>query len=703
MHRSTGKMAPLPERVPATSRWSVVETSGEVPEGRYKHGACVFGDHMFVMGGYSVQWLNDVRVLNLITKRWTTFSNSNAAAADDERDIDSVVDGMVPRPRESHTVTLISSFVYVHGGWSWPNTMNDMYRFSASRIVRQMSVQLSRRNSLEQKKKITNSTSSSSSSSSTAAGGSSKAQKVVRKVPSKGSIMLTELNSVGGEKVGGGGGGALNGLMVTGSRRVKTTRKSEEDGAIAPDSPLFRLRNKAFRSTSERKKRASNNEGGLRRSDSNLLAARTLSSPLPNILQLTRDSDDSDDEESGGGSSGGGGGGGLARQRSREGEVLQLDEVLSSPHIRSSSGGGGGGGGDDTQADATSTPPPARSSLSPVKRAAASRRREYQRMRGSMRGNGGDGSGREGGGGGDTATMKSYRGTGGRGMRAVATQGSSSNFGGPVTSYSTTLDEKQRLSMRKEVQRRVEVALEEHQSSITKQEQKRTKAVHGMKALSDMLLQLDAENEQLRGEIHDVEEEKKKTFGAADSGRKAFQQAYDMDIEIKIKVKNSHRAVEESRERIQLFQQTMQEHVASKKRIADMSSHLNQKIQALKQQIQREEDHQKEEPEDGINESIHKLTQVVEEQGETRRKLTSELNLLKKNQSLLQEKIQDQMNEFQSVTQEETELRNKVEAMVYHLAGESFATEEKPYEKLSASMFGTSLSNDSVGGMMISR
>ena len=106
--------------------------------------------------------------------------------------------------------------------------------------------------------------------------------------------------------------------------------------------------------------------------------------------------------------------------------------------------------------------------------------------------------------------------------------------------------------------------------------------------------------------------------------------------------------------------------------------------------------------EDDINETISNLTMKVQEQSNTRKILTDELNHLKNDQNNLKKQISEQMKFFNNITKEEEKLRNKVQFMVHHLAGPSEATEDKPYENMTASMFGDG-SNEGLNGMMISR
>ena len=624
---------------PSNNTWTEMETMGDVPDGRYKHASCVFGEYMIVVGGYSTRWLNDVCLLHLKTGQWTKIefnhgnedgngdgngNNDGHGHADGSEDKDKEIDGIFPRPRESHTVTLVGTFVYVFGGWSWPSAMNDMYRFRAGRIVRRLKVIAGRNSSLK--------------------------HAVVRKIPSTGSIMMTELVSPGGKT------GGLSGLVVHGTRQSNQSNNKQEDEQ--QQSPMFSLRNKAFRSSHDRRQ-MHDKTSTHRRSNSNLLVARKTSSPLPNIQQLTQDSDDEDEEEintntnsnnsnnsnnnnknhSNGGNGNIGGSMLNGRRKKYQKSNLTIDDISI----------------DDTK---RSTPPPARSSLSPVTKAASSRRKEYMRMKS----------------GGDSNSLSN------RSMK-------NGNF----------LNEEQKVAMRNEVNRRVEASVTLYQTNIAEQEQRKIKAEHGLNALNDMLLQLDKETDQLKVDVRTAKEEKKKL--GADFGKKTFQQAFAMEIETKTKMDESSGKLKKSQENICSLKEKLKEQSKQKERIAEMSLHLNQQIATLKKRIQRQDEHRKTEPEDGINESIQLLTQKVDQQGATRRMLTTELNTLKENQTKLKKQIEEQLQAFKQITYEEESLRESVQSMVTRLAGSGEATEEKPYEKMSASMFGNSLQ----GGMLISR
>ena len=126
---------------PRSLQWKLQETTGDIPSGRYKHSACVYGQFMYVVGGYSVQWLNQVYILDMQSWHWFAPSDDvqdqeklrpNVKGPDDA----AASDAAYFRPRESHTTTGVGRFAYIFGGWSWPNCMSDVFRFNMSRLGR---------------------------------------------------------------------------------------------------------------------------------------------------------------------------------------------------------------------------------------------------------------------------------------------------------------------------------------------------------------------------------------------------------------------------------------------------------------------------------------------------------------------------------------------------------------------------------------
>jgi hypothetical protein len=51
----------------------IVPKSKEIPKPRYAHTAVVLGDSMYVLGGYSAQYLDDFWEFNFITSTWRRY------------------------------------------------------------------------------------------------------------------------------------------------------------------------------------------------------------------------------------------------------------------------------------------------------------------------------------------------------------------------------------------------------------------------------------------------------------------------------------------------------------------------------------------------------------------------------------------------------------------------------------------------------
>jgi len=55
--------------------WYKIKFEGQSPTGRYAHSGCIFGDELFIIGGYdSYMSLKDFWSANLVTKRWTKYT-----------------------------------------------------------------------------------------------------------------------------------------------------------------------------------------------------------------------------------------------------------------------------------------------------------------------------------------------------------------------------------------------------------------------------------------------------------------------------------------------------------------------------------------------------------------------------------------------------------------------------------------------------
>jgi hypothetical protein len=642
-------------------QWKRMGTSGNVPEARYKHASCVCGHYMIVVGGYSVQWLNEVQMLNLKTWTWKKMPilNTNMLSTTSlgvERSGSNSVEVVVPRPRESHTVNMLGSFLYLFGGWSWPNAMNDLFRLNVSKILRKIKSSTNDGNSKttqELKNKTFNT--------------------VVRKVPSVGSIMMTELEGT-------------NSLMVTGSSSGNGSNTS------SVEMPMFKVSNKAFRSSKERR---DGSDMKHRRSNSNLLVARQTSSPLPNIRQLAIDSGDDDSDD------------GISNIN----DDLVLDDIHLSPIDRrkmfslmsnsTTASPSSSSYLSSSDTGSVSSSPQAKSLQNQRKAAAANtRRKEHQKIFNSSNSSTniiGDSSYNNG----ERKTRRKNR---NYNMKRTS----------PISKYPLTLDAEKRKELERKVDERVALEVNKHQNKINEQEQRKLKAEIGRNALRKMLIELDKETIQLKRDYLTEEEENYQIMGGHD-GKVLIQEKMDELHEKNELVENGKRDILESMKKIESIKNIMMEQDNKKKRISEMSNHLNEQINQLKKSIDRNEQEIKHssnkndmngkntaDTEDDINETISNLTMKVQEQSNTRKILTDELNHLKNDQNNLKKQISEQMKFFNNITREEEKLRNKVQFMVHHLAGPSEATEDKPYENMTASMFGDG-SNEGLNGMMISR
>ena len=76
--------------------------------------------------------------------------------------------------------------------------------------------------------------------------------------------------------------------------------------------------------------------------------------------------------------------------------------------------------------------------------------------------------------------------------------------------------------------------------------------------------------------------------------------------------------------------------------------------------------------------------------------MSEQLRGLREDSAQLKRQLQEQAAELESSNVEESALRDRVQEMVFQLEGPSQATEERPYEKMRASMFAE-------GGMFLSK
>jgi len=101
---------------PETGLSKLVETTGERFSPRSALTVGVWGGKMYIFGGwngFSKRWFNDVYELCLETKRWRSVQAK----------------GEAPAQRTSHASVIKSGKMYVFGGFSGENYLNDLWEF----------------------------------------------------------------------------------------------------------------------------------------------------------------------------------------------------------------------------------------------------------------------------------------------------------------------------------------------------------------------------------------------------------------------------------------------------------------------------------------------------------------------------------------------------------------------------------------------
>lgn len=101
---------------PATNTTTLVEVSGEVFSRRSALTALVWKDQMFTFGGwngFTRSWYNDLHVFNFQSKQWRAIHPS----------------GKEPTKRTSHSAVIYNGKMYVFGGFSGEEYLNDLFEF----------------------------------------------------------------------------------------------------------------------------------------------------------------------------------------------------------------------------------------------------------------------------------------------------------------------------------------------------------------------------------------------------------------------------------------------------------------------------------------------------------------------------------------------------------------------------------------------
>ncbi|CAK4608420.1 hypothetical protein LEN26_013727 [Aphanomyces euteiches] len=96
-----------------SNTWSPITTAGRSPPHRYRHTAVVYGDSMFVFGGVDKAHsrFNDLQRLDLTTKTWTEVYTT----------------GYVPSSRTFHRAVVVTSRMYLLGGYDGTDRLHDLY------------------------------------------------------------------------------------------------------------------------------------------------------------------------------------------------------------------------------------------------------------------------------------------------------------------------------------------------------------------------------------------------------------------------------------------------------------------------------------------------------------------------------------------------------------------------------------------------
>ncbi|CAL4098822.1 unnamed protein product, partial [Meganyctiphanes norvegica] len=95
-----------------TKEWSVVETTGDIPQPRRGHSAAVYKQRMYIFGGYSVDEdknINDIHCFDPVRLHWERIE----------------AEGEAPSPRDQHVCTVIGNRLLIQGGQSYDAVEDD--------------------------------------------------------------------------------------------------------------------------------------------------------------------------------------------------------------------------------------------------------------------------------------------------------------------------------------------------------------------------------------------------------------------------------------------------------------------------------------------------------------------------------------------------------------------------------------------------
>jgi len=100
-----------------TKTWRQIDAKGKLPVQRTSHACVVYGNRMYVFGGFSGDgYLNDLHEFNFETETWT--------------DITPFTSGERPDPRSRFCAVVNGQYMYVLGGWNKVNYFNDFYMYN---------------------------------------------------------------------------------------------------------------------------------------------------------------------------------------------------------------------------------------------------------------------------------------------------------------------------------------------------------------------------------------------------------------------------------------------------------------------------------------------------------------------------------------------------------------------------------------------
>ncbi|CAN0009206.1 unnamed protein product, partial [Phaeothamnion confervicola] len=98
----------------ATKQWAPVQASaGVAPSPRHSHAAVVYGNSMFVFGGYDGSYRSDFHEFDLESRVWTAVGAA----------------GRVPRARYRATCVVHGTCLYLFGGHDGTRHLNDVHVF----------------------------------------------------------------------------------------------------------------------------------------------------------------------------------------------------------------------------------------------------------------------------------------------------------------------------------------------------------------------------------------------------------------------------------------------------------------------------------------------------------------------------------------------------------------------------------------------